>query len=173
MPVKVDSLLQFSSKFQIVFLKIYGWHLKFGFLGTIWREISPLLERTLKNILGELIRIGFMAYAELQHFCDPFKARFFHISKAVIQFKPMVFQKLLFVKIDNNSSTSFFLANLFMYLLRFSVFLSLIFFMTAKLICCNFCNLYRTFIMKKWEKIMISKCKTFLQQLTKVSNQKP
>ena len=52
-----------------------AWH--FGFWGPIRREMSALLDSILKNMLGQLIKIRFKAYAALRHFCGHFKVSFF------------------------------------------------------------------------------------------------
>ena len=47
--------------------------------------MSALLNKILKNVLGQLIKIGFMAYAPLQHFCTPFKASFLCDSYSLLK----------------------------------------------------------------------------------------
>ena len=43
----------------------------------MWRpirqEMSAVLDRTLKNISGQVIQVGFVAYVPLQHFCNHFE----------------------------------------------------------------------------------------------------
>ena len=52
-----------------------AWH--FGFWCQIRQKMSAFLDSILKNVVGQLIEIGFMAYTSLQYFCPPFKVSFF------------------------------------------------------------------------------------------------
>ena len=49
----------------------------FSLLGPNPTGDLALFDRTLKNVKEKLIKIGFMAYATLQHFSGPFKVGYF------------------------------------------------------------------------------------------------
>ena len=65
--------LHFFIEIEKLLSKIWWLAGDFALWRPIRQEMSAVLDRTLKNISGQVIQVGFVAYAPLQHFCSHFK----------------------------------------------------------------------------------------------------
>ena len=83
--------LHFFIEIEKLLSKIWWLAGDFALWRPIWQEMSAVLDRTLKNISGQLIKVGFVAYVPLQHFCSHFEdGIFFAIMSILIEHWPKI-----------------------------------------------------------------------------------
>ena len=83
--------LHFFIEIEKLLSKIWWLAGDFALWRAIRQEMSAVLDRTLKNISGQVIKVGFMAYVPLQHFCSHFEdGIYFAIMSILIEHWPKV-----------------------------------------------------------------------------------